>query len=49
MANRKKISRREIDKQIRAIQSVCKLKPGEKSVVQEHLAERRAEREKENR
>ena len=27
---------------------VFKLKPGEKSVVQEHLEERRAEREKEN-
>ena len=33
------------------IDSFCgifKLKPGEKSVVQEHLEERRAEREKEN-
>ena len=34
------------------IDSFCgifKLKPGEKSVVQEHLEERRAERDKENR
>jgi len=50
MANRKKkLSRKELDKQIRAIQSLCKLKPGEKSVVQEHLEERRAERDRENR
>lgn len=34
------------------IDSFCgifKLKPGEKSIVQEHLADRRREREKENR
>jgi hypothetical protein len=50
MANRKKkLSRRELDRQIRAIRSLCKLKPGEKSVVQELLEERRAERDRENR
>jgi len=31
------------------MQSLCKLKPGEKSVVQELLEERRAERDKEAR
>ena len=50
MADRKtKLSRAELDRQIRAIRSLCKQKPGEKSVVQEHLEERRAEREKEDR
>ena len=34
---------------IRSFRGIFKLKPGEKSVVQEHLEERRAEREKENR
>jgi AbrB family looped-hinge helix DNA binding protein len=34
---------------IRSFRGMFKLKPGEKSVVQEHLEERRAEREKENR
>jgi hypothetical protein len=50
MANRKKkLSSRELDRQIRAIQSLCKQKPDEKSVVQELIEERRAERDKENR
>ena len=34
---------------IRSFRGMFKLKPGEKSAVQEHLDERRAEREKENR
>ncbi len=49
MATKKKYSRAALDKQINAIRSLCKLKPGEKSVVQELLEERRAEREKETR
>jgi len=46
---RKKFSRAQVDAAIRLVQSVYRLKPGEKSVVQEHLAERRAERDRENR
>jgi hypothetical protein len=46
---RKKFSRAQVDAAIRLVQSVCRLKPGEKSVVQEHLEERRAERDRENR
>jgi hypothetical protein len=46
---KKKLSREQLDRKIRAIQSVCRLKPGEKSVVQELLEERRAERDRENR
>jgi len=34
---------------IRSFRGMFKLKPGEKSVVQEHLEERRAERQRENR
>ena len=34
---------------IRSFRGMFKLKPGEKSVVQEHLEERRAERDRENR
>ena len=34
---------------IRSFRGMFKLKPGEKSVVQEHLEERRAERDQENR
>ena len=34
---------------IKSFRGMFKLKPGEKSVVQQHLEERRAEREKENR
>jgi hypothetical protein len=49
MANRKKVSREEMQKRIKAFCGVFKLKVWEKSVVQEHLEERRAEREKENR
>jgi hypothetical protein len=50
MANRKKkLTRRELDRQIRAIQSLCRQKPGEKSLVQELIEERRAEKEKEDR
>jgi AbrB family looped-hinge helix DNA binding protein len=33
---------------IRSFRGMFKLKPGEKSVVEEHLEERRAERDKEN-
>ena len=33
---------------IRSFRGVFKAKPGEKSVVQQHLEERRAEREREN-
>jgi hypothetical protein len=46
---RKKFSRAQVDAAIRRVQSVCKQKPGEKSVVQELLEERRAERDRENR
>jgi hypothetical protein len=46
---RKKFSRAQVEAAIRSIQSVCKRKPGEKSVVQEHLEERRTERDRENR
>ena len=50
MATRKKkLSRAELDRQIRAIRLLCKQKPGEKSIVQELLEERRAEKEKEDR
>jgi hypothetical protein len=49
MANRKKISKAQMQKNISAFCGIFKQKPGEKSVVQEHLEERRAEREKENR
>jgi len=34
---------------IRSFRGMFKRKPGEKSVVEEHLAERRAERDRENR
>jgi hypothetical protein len=46
---KKKLSREVLDKQIRAVQLVCQLKPGEKSVVQELIEERRAEKAKEDR
>ena len=49
MAKKKKLSRKQLDKITRDIQSFCRLKPGEKSVVQELLEERRAEKEKEDR
>lgn len=49
MAKKKKITREELDEQIRAIQALCRQKPGEKSVVQELLEEHRAEKEKEDR
>ena len=39
----------EMRKWIDSFCGIFKLKPGEKSVVQEHLAERRAERDRENR
>ena len=39
----------EMRKFIHALRGSLKRKPGEKSVVQEHLEERPAEREKENR
>jgi hypothetical protein len=46
---RKKMSPAEMRKWIDSFCGIFKLKPGEKSVVQEHLAERRAERDRENR
>jgi hypothetical protein len=49
MKSRKKISPAAMKKCIRAFCGVFKQKPGEKSVVQEHLEERRVERERENR
>ena len=48
MANRKKISKAQMRRHISSFCGIFKLKPGEKSVVQEHLEERRAEREKDN-
>jgi hypothetical protein len=48
MANRKKVSRDQMQKRINAFCGIFKQKAGEKSVVQEHLEERRAEREREN-
>jgi hypothetical protein len=49
MAIRKKISKAKMRKTISAFCGVFKQKPGEKSVVQELLEERRAEKEKEDR
>ena len=49
MAKAKKISRKEMKKHIHAFCGIFKLKPGEKSMVQEHLEERRAEKAKEDR
>jgi len=49
MVKKKKLSREQLDKKIRAIQSFCRLKPSEESPVQELLEERRAERDRENR
>jgi len=49
MTGRKKLSREEIHKRIDAFCGIFKLKPGEESVVQEHLEERRAERDREHR
>lgn len=49
MAARKKFNRADVRKQIDSFCGIFKLKPGEKSVVQEHLEERRAERDRENR
>jgi len=49
MPHRKKMSPAEMRKRIDTFCGIFKLKPGEKSVVQEHLAERRAERDRENR
>jgi len=48
----KKRSKKSLDERIKLIRSargMFKRKPGEKSVVQEFLEERRAERERENR
>jgi hypothetical protein len=45
MAKRKKISREEMRKRVNSFRGIFKQKPGEKSVVQELLDERRAERE----
>jgi len=46
---RKKMSPTEMRKWIDSFCGIFKLKPGEKSVVQEHLEERRTERDRENR
>ena len=48
MANRKKISKAQMQKNISAFHGIFKQKPGEKSVVQELLEERRDEKEKED-
>jgi hypothetical protein len=50
MAGRKKkLSPKRLDEFIRSIQAKFKLKPGEKSAVQELIEERRAEKIKEDR
>ena len=49
MLRRKKMSLAEMRKWIDSFCGIFKLKPGEKSVVQELLEERRAERDRENR
>lgn len=49
MAKAKKISREEMKKRIHAFCGIFKQRPGEKSVVQELLEERRAEKAKEDR
>jgi hypothetical protein len=49
MRKRSKKSLAERIKLIRSARGMFKLKPGEKSVVEELLEERRAERERENR
>jgi hypothetical protein len=45
---KKKLSPEQMLELIRSIQAKFKQKPGEKSVVQELLEERRAERDREN-
>lgn len=49
MAGPKKLNRADVRKQIDAFCGIFKQRPGEKSVVQELLEERRAERDRENR
>ena len=50
MGRRKnKLSPAEMRQHIRSFCGIFKLKPGEKSVVQEFIEERRAEKEKEDR
>jgi len=48
-SRKKKLSPEQTRELIHSIQAKFKLKPGEKSVVQELLEERRAERNRENR
>ena len=48
MARRKKISREEMKKRIDGFCGIFKQKPGEKSVVQELIEDRRAEKKKED-
>jgi hypothetical protein len=49
MAKKQKLSREQLDKKIRALQTFCRSKPGEKSIVLELLEDRRAEKELEDR
>jgi hypothetical protein len=49
MANRKKITKTQMRKHISSFRGIFKRKAGEKSVVQELIEERRAEKEKEDR
>jgi hypothetical protein len=49
MTNRKKISKAQMRRHISSFCGIFKQNPGEKSVVQELIEERRAEKEKEDR
>lgn len=49
MAKRKKMSKAQMKRHISSFCGIFKLKPGEKSVVQELIEERRAEKAKEDR
>lgn len=49
LSRRSNAKAEKMRKRIHAYGGIFKLKPGEKSVVQELLEERRAERERENR
>jgi len=49
MAGRKKMSKTQMRRHIHSFCGIFKQKPGEKSVVQELIEERRAGRERENR
>jgi hypothetical protein len=49
MTNRKKISKAQMRRHISSFCGIFKQKPGEKSLVQELIKERRAEKAKEDR